>query len=161
MALLSDYSTDELKRLSTLRDETSRKGEYTLCASVGWATLKTDNDQWVNAQGDTFGPNPAVTRRRVRSFTDLTEIDPPISAMKAEIERRKRPVISNLGHAGRRVQYVGTRGDWKGGPKGIILHPSEAKIIRDHYSPSDRTSVWWIDDEGSLHSNDPDYLKLL
>ena len=104
MADVANYTTDELKRLSTMDRFTAKPGEFyrTRPEAVylyGAVAMRTDggtvgasgyykSDAAMRAMLDVFGPSGPVPRRRVRSFTDLTEIDPPQADMLAELQRR-------------------------------------------------------------------------
>jgi len=103
MSDVSTYTTEELKRLTTLTFETMRVMEYTM---VGPVFMRTDKGV-VSHTGTTYdakngGILNASPNRRVRSFTDLTELDPPQAAMLAEMERRK---LAATFKAGDRVRY--------------------------------------------------------
>jgi len=110
MTRLSDYTTEELERLTTLTFDTMRPGEYVaprpmvaqLCdvippsirQSVGF---KLSSGEIAGFDGSvaphTTAAQSYALRRRVTSFTDATELDPTQAEMLAELARRKAPVF--------------------------------------------------------------------
>jgi len=142
MADMKDYTTEELKRLTKLTFETMWQGEY---VNVGVVLLRTDKGV-VSAGGNTYAikngmMNDPESNRRVRSFTDLTEIDPPQAAMLAELERRK---LAATFKAGDRVRYrweanpdyaypvdrVSSRSVWIGGIEADPIDLTPLPVLR-------------------------------
>lgn len=117
MTNVADYTTEELERLTTLTCDTRqvKPGEFIMVRGNQNVFMRTseytdDRKKLIRKDGRfacAARGVSAVAVRRVRSFTDPTELDPPQEAMLAELERRRRPVISNATHAGRKVRIVG------------------------------------------------------
>ena len=114
MMKLSDYTTDELKRLSTLTLSTMRPME---CFESSYqpgrvhmiVTSVRDFKDVREVLCCTTGKlSPMINfrldkiRRRVTTMPNgISEIDPPIDVLQAELDRRqKMPKISNKTHAG-------------------------------------------------------------
>jgi hypothetical protein len=116
MTKLSDYTTEELTRLTTLSESTARPGEF--CRRVNETRLRLENGDVTSLEGRVRMALGGKVERRVTSFTDATELDPPQAEMLAELERRKRPVVTNATHAGRRVRHP--------------YHHGES-VVTDHY----------------------------
>lgn len=133
---LKDYSTEELERLTTLTEATAKPGEY--CRRWGFTLLRLADGQMSDALGNVASPLVNPLERRVRSFTDPTELDPPQSEMLAELERRWKPVISNKTHAGRHVRSGS-------GDTGVVVSEWAARRLY----PSATNSVVWVDQNGS------------
>lgn len=88
---VKDYTTEELERLTTLTPVTARVGEYVLGAGV--VQLRT-KDRVVCSDGSSDTPRAYHwVERRVHSFANHTELDPPQAEMLAELGRRKQPVF--------------------------------------------------------------------
>lgn len=136
---LSDYTTEELKRLTTLTEATAKPSEF-IRDEAGGITLRVDNGA-VSAKGvhrSYLCKN--LKERRVTSFTDPTELDPPQAEMLAELERRERPVLSNATHAGRRVRSGSDE-------TGLIVSPWAARKLYPNASADD--VVWVSDRDGA------------
>lgn len=90
---LSTYTTSELARLVTLTCATAATEDYiNFCNTIYLRTVLDANvvGALVTQSGRcTMAGNNFTPVRRVRSFTDLTEVDPPVDVMLAELERRK------------------------------------------------------------------------
>lgn len=163
MTRLSDYTTEELTRLTTLSTAKAKRGEYIrdydgtvllrteLVASDYGALVEADGECWSD---DGFTDQP----RRVTSFTDPTELDPPQTDMLAELERRRRPVVSNAAHAGRRVTTI------YGGSPRILLDATSAQRMQKGWEADgyDSQYVWAVyPDTGIVVGNKPDQWQLL
>lgn len=105
MRKLSDYTTDELTRLTTLTEDTLKQGEYgkPSASRIGVA-LRLEDGQVAFHDGSCRHAQPYAPIRRVTSFTDPTELDPPQADMLAELRRRERPMPNNVEHGGRKVK---------------------------------------------------------
>lgn len=95
MANVNDYTTEELRRLTGLTTSKMRRGEYAASSAFGGAFLRTDlpldkDGAIVGTNGYGYDGIGDAIRRRVRSFTDPTELDPPVETMRAELERRRK-----------------------------------------------------------------------
>lgn len=110
-----DYTTEELERLTTLSEQTAKPGEF--CRRFNITTLRLSDDRQAYKSGSVYVSLGHPLERRVRSFTDATEIDPPQAEMLAELARRKQPqprfkvgdVIQNLyGRGYEKARKVGS-----------------------------------------------------
>lgn len=95
MTRLSDYATEELERLTTLTEATAKPGEFVQHGEFAEAYYRTAA-RMVDSKGNerpiAMGNYGAILpERRVTSFTDATELDPPQANMLAELARRKAP----------------------------------------------------------------------
>lgn len=89
MTDLSTYTTSELARLVTLNYLTCNPGEFAIVAPFHKkVNMKMTNGCIVDADGNGGSPGDASVRR-VRSFTDLTEVDPSVTDMDRELARRR------------------------------------------------------------------------
>jgi len=90
---LTTYTTSELERLSALNYKAAKPGEFVINAhaDVFFRTNVAEGlGALVDATGRQFNEGRLSARvRRVRSFTNLTEVDPPVADMQRELERRK------------------------------------------------------------------------
>jgi hypothetical protein len=95
---LSTYTTSELERLVTLTCATAATEDYiNFCNAIYRRTVIDANavGALVTQAGRcTMAGNNFTPVRRVRSFTDLTEVDPSVDSMKAELERRRAPRLT-------------------------------------------------------------------
>lgn len=153
---VKDYTTEELERLTTLTIDTARPGEflkirpnagrdgsYVNRSGEGMFILRNGEQAYLD--GSTHIPTEGALhfspRRRIRSFTDPTELDPPQDVMLAELKRRKEPPISNATHAGRRVRTT-----W--GREGIIVNMDAKEAFDAKWLYVDRGEVAWLGDNG-------------
>jgi len=89
---LSDYTTEELERLTTLTEKTAKPGEFV--RRITTTTFRMRDSHVTDENGYTRPASDADYRgpeRRVTSFTDTTQLDPPQAEMLAELARRKAP----------------------------------------------------------------------
>lgn len=146
---VKDYTTEELERLTTLHEQCSQvqMGEY-VCFCQPEIYLRTEAA--LARMGSLVRSNGAHALlsatscdliRRVRSFTDPTELDPPQEAMLAELKRRKEPPISNATHAGRRVRTT-----W--GREGIIVNMDAKAAFNAKWPYVGCDEVAWLGDNG-------------
>lgn len=91
MKNVRDYTTDELERLTTLSFMTCRPGEYGIANASGVVMLRGTEYRIVQKNGSISVGGYDKCVRRVTSFTDPTELDPPQAEMAKELERRRKP----------------------------------------------------------------------
>lgn len=136
MSKLADYTTEELKRLTKLSGKSAIPGEY-VCAPHTAHYFVTESYLVSISGGERSRKwNPLTGLRRVTSFTDPTELDPPQAEMVAELERRERrerPALANTTHAGRKVRHL--RFD----QEGIIVHRNVAEAFDKVWNVSSST----------------------
>lgn len=152
MTDVKEYSTGELERLVALTEVTAMPGEFISTPRWGSLVFRLYNDLVASENGVTFQPGQTTGARRVRSFTDHTELDPPVAEMQAELERRKKPVISNETHGGRRCRTIIA--------PGLILRPESISGYRLP-TPYYVDAVWIAYDDGSLGWSTPNGVELL
>lgn len=163
---VKDYTTEELERLTTLEDgKEVRQGEYVMFGNPllpPKVYLRTDKA--TDTHGSLVCSDGALTTmgsvsywpvRRVRSFTDPTELDPPQEVMLAELKRRKEPRISNATHAGRRVRYV------YNGKTGIVASTSLRAAMDAYWPCTAKDEVAWVCDAGRVRGCRAAALELL
>lgn len=169
---VKDYTTEELERLTTLHEQCSQvqMGEYVcfcqpeIYLRICQPEIYLRTEAALARMGSLVRSNGAHALlsatscdliRRVRSFTDPTELDPPQEAMLAELKRRKEPPISNKTHAGRRVRHVFN------GKTGIVASTS-LRAAMDAYWPSTADDeVAWVCDAGRAQGCCASQLELL
>lgn len=162
---VKDYTTEELERLTTLTDMSMRTGEYVINTldearttrrneRIWLMTQQKDEPKLVQGNGHT-GTRTAWPARRVTSFTDPTELDPPQEVMLAELKRRKEPPISNATHAGRRVRYV------YNGKTGIVASTSLRAAMDAYWPCTAKDEVAWVCDAGRAQGCRAAALELL
>lgn len=157
-----NYTTEELERLTTLHEQCSQvqMGEY-VCFCQPEIYLRTEAA--LARMGSLVRSNGAHALlsatscdliRRVRSFTDPTELDPPQEVMLAELKRRKEPPISNATHAGRRVRTI-----W--GREGIIVNMGVKAAFDLKWPTTAGDEIAWVGDDGGAYGSPADMLELL
>lgn len=156
MAKLSDYTTDELRRLTTLTGATAKVGEYVL--QHGVVELRTDTRLVCDDGSETTVLNSCGgLERRVKSFCDPTELDPPQADMLAELRRRERPMPNNVEHGGRRVRSVNS-----GKIFTLLTEDSARRQQKGWEADGFRTQyVWAVDGNGRITGNPSDQWELL
>lgn len=165
MADVRSYSTDELKRLTTLSPLNAKPGEFLRNVRggktvglilVGGMVAFDNGNNWPTSMCTYVAPE-----RRVVSFVDKREIDPSVDAMLAELTRRERDAkVSNSRHGGRRVRNT------RVGTSGLVLNQRGNDLLRTtdgNYPWLDRDDelVFYVTDDGVIRSSGSSQLTLV
>ena len=172
LVLLTTYTTEELERLTTLTIKAAKPGEFCRrndlthlrLVACGRGVTAKGIARWccgASQAGHVIDATTIPLERRVVSFVDPTELDPPQEVLLHELRHRQRnrspaTPISIAMHGGMKVRSVA----FDKTDVGVVLRLDYTDMVRPPAYQADERSLCVVFDDGSMGWHPPDLFTL-